>query len=139
MPNRVLLAARLGFMRSEARDNQRGTVVVSVSEAANSVLVPNLWSSAGELLVAGAVVNSSALFRRSTLVATALVLALARCRFGASLPSTADGVAVSAVSNRTRGGHSRRSRLVSRRPQARGAGSGRRAASGRYARRCLDP
>jgi hypothetical protein len=75
MPNRVLLAARLGFMRSEARDNQRGTVVVSVSEAANSVLVPNLWSSAGELLVAGAVVNSSALFRRSTLVATALVLA----------------------------------------------------------------
>jgi len=77
---------------------------ISLSEAANSVLVPAFSASTGELLVV-VVVNSSALFTRSALfvtvsaadplratarsVATALVSALARCCLRASLRPTA--------------------------------------------------
>jgi len=90
-----------------------------LSEAANSVLVPAFWSLVDELL-AGVVVNSSALFTGSALLATVsaadfspvsavgpvrvmvppvapvLVSALARC-LGASLRSKTDRVAASAL------------------------------------------
>src|ERR1700676_1841599 len=101
------------------------SVVIWLSAAASSVLVPAFWSSAAGLLGAGGIVES-ALFTGSTLlatvsaagfslvsaadplrvsvplVATALVPAFAGCRLRAAFGSAADAVEVSALLVATR-------------------------------------